>query len=249
MFGTKNVYAMVTGFQVRVKDEREKDRNHLIETTFEMALTPALADEVLPAMVQDLFKEDGQPREELAEAAFNLTPDPQLLEIRNHPDLDPEVKMSGVTIRKIRTKKADGGAWLLVFTCTWVLSEPSAAIVMIQRLKLGVYLSFQVQEPRLDLQPPDGAAADAQAEPDQAADPDQGNLTLVKGKKGKLGRTRKDKAATSEEVQVKHCQECGAEMPAAATHCPQCGERFIDPPTNDSQGDTTAATDDGPAAS
>jgi hypothetical protein len=226
VFGSKNVYAMVTGFGVRVKDEREKDRNHLVETTFEVPLTYDLADEILPAMAADLFVDTGKelvPRQELAEAAFNLIPDSQLLEIRNHPDLDPEVKLEGVTICRVKAKKGDGGSWLLLFTCSWVLGDPAAAITMIQRLKLGVYLSFTVQEPKLDLQAPDetvdgevvnGGGADT------APAPEDGEMVPAKGRRG---RKRKP-----EPVPVKTCPECGTEYPATANHCPQCGARWVD---------------------
>lgn len=225
MFGTKNVYAMVVGFTVRVKDEREKDRNHLIETTFEVPLTPELAEEILPAMAGDLFDADGTPRPELLEAAFQIPVDPQLLDIRNHPDLDPDVHLDGVTIRKVKAKKGDGGTWLLLFTCTWVMAEPSAAITMIQRLKLGVYLSFQVQEPKLPLDGPADQTVDGQVVgTEDGPKPEDGAMVPADGKK-KRGRPRKPK---NEPIQVKTCPECGTEYPATASHCPQCGARWVD---------------------
>ena len=39
MFATRNVYAMINGFRVRVKDARQKDRNHVIEIDLEIPLT------------------------------------------------------------------------------------------------------------------------------------------------------------------------------------------------------------------
>lgn len=243
MFGSKNVYAMVTGFTVRVKDEREKDRNHLVETTFEVPLTPDLAEEILPAMVADLFLDNGKelvPRPELAEAAFNLIPETQLLQIRNHPDLDPEVKLDGVTIRKVKAKKGDGGAWLLLFTCSWVLGDPATAITMIQRLKLGVYLSFTVQEPKLPLEADQVVDAQVVGGEDVPAD----STALVPAKKR---RGRKPKV---EPVQVKTCPECGTEYPATASHCPQCGARWVDqlPAEAGPDGAETAAGDGAAAA-
>jgi hypothetical protein len=223
MFGRSNVYAMVTAFGVRVKDEREQDRNHLVETTFQVPLTFDLAEEILPAMAHDLFSDNGTemvPRPEIQEAAFNLPLDPQLLQIRNHPDLEPDVKLDGVTVRKIKAKKADGGSWLLVFTCTWVMGDPASAITMIQRLKLGVYLSFQVQEPKLDLQPPD-ETVDGEV---VGSGPKPADGAMVPAKK-KRGRPKK---AKPEPVATKTCTECGTEYPAANTHCPQCGARWVD---------------------
>lgn len=55
MFRKANVYAVVQAFGVRVKDERQQDRNHLVEVGFEVALTYDMADEILPAMARDLF--------------------------------------------------------------------------------------------------------------------------------------------------------------------------------------------------
>jgi hypothetical protein len=52
------------------------------------------------------------------------------------------VRIAGVNLRKIQAKKGEANTWLLQFTATWTLGDPKEAITMIQRLKLGVYLTF-----------------------------------------------------------------------------------------------------------
>ncbi len=152
MFRKENVYAVVQAFGVRVKDERQQDRNHLVEVGFEVALTYDMADEILPAMARDLYlsvKGEMHPRPEMTEATFALSPPQQIMECRNHPDLAPEVRVEGVTLRKIKAVKSDGGTWALRFLANWTLGRPEEVTLMIQRLKLGVYLSFQEQQPAL----------------------------------------------------------------------------------------------------
>jgi len=154
MFGKPNQYGTVSGFNVRVKDEREKDRNHLVEVTFELPLTFDLADEISPAIARDLFndvKGDWTPKPEISNLGMNIAPETQLMTVRTHPDLDPEVRVAGVGLRKITAKKAEAGSWILAFTATWTLGDPKEVVAMIHRLKLGVYLTFEVQEPQLDL--------------------------------------------------------------------------------------------------
>lgn len=155
MFRKENVYAVVQAFGVRVKDERQQDRNHLVEVGFEVALTYDMADEILPAMARDLYlsvKGEMHPRPEMTEATFALSPPPQIMECRNHPDLAAEVRVEGVTLRKIKAVKSDGGTWALRFLANWTLGRPEEVTLMIQRLKLGVYLSFQEQQPALPVE-------------------------------------------------------------------------------------------------
>ena len=200
MFGRNDVFATVNAFNVRVKDEREQDKNHLVEVTFEVPLTFDLMDEISPAIARDLFetvKGQHHPRTELNDAGLNLTPEQQLMIIRNHPELDPEVKIAGVQLRKIRAKKADGNAWLLVFTAMWTLGDPKEATLMIQRLKQGVYLTLEAQEPKLDLQdaaPGDDAGQDAQV--DQS-----GNVTSLR-KRGRPRKVKPEPAATEAQDQL-----------------------------------------------
>lgn len=152
MFRKQNVYAVVQAFGVRVKDERQQDRNHLVEVGFEVAMTYDMADEILPAMARDLYlsvKGDMQPRPEMTEATFALAPPQQVMECRNHPDLNAEVRIEGVSLRKIKAVKSDGGTWALRFLANWTLGRPEEVTLMIQRLKLGVYLSFQEMQPAL----------------------------------------------------------------------------------------------------
>lgn len=156
MFQKQNVYAVVQSFGVRVKDERQQDRNHLMEVGFEVSLTYDMADQILPAMARDLYlsvKGDMQPRPEMTEAVFALTPPEQVMECREHPDLQPEVRVEGVSLKKIKAVKGSGGSWALRFTATWTLGRSEEVALMIRRLKLGVYLSFQEMQPALPVQP------------------------------------------------------------------------------------------------
>lgn len=153
MFATQNIYAMVNGFRVRVKDPREKDRNHLVEVDFEVPLTHTLADELMPAMARDLFEEvngEWMARPEILEASFDISPEIQIIEVREHPQLDPLVRVPGVSIRKIATYKGEANAVLLAFTATWTLGDyEREAVAMIKRLKVGVYLTCEQQQPAL----------------------------------------------------------------------------------------------------
>lgn len=151
MFKTPNVYAMVQGFAVRPKDERENDKNHLVETEFEMMLTHALADEIMPAMARDLFQEvsgEWLARPEMKEAVFVLTPGKQNVTVAVHPDTD-QMKLAGVTIRNIRAVKTDAGTWALRFKCTWQFTLDSEAILMIRNLRQGLYLTMEAQQPSI----------------------------------------------------------------------------------------------------
>lgn len=152
MFGTPNQFAKVIGFGVRVKDERQADRNHQIEATFEVPMTHSLADEISPAMARDLFqsvKGEFVPKAELTEAKFALKPETQSMVVREHPDMAPMLRVEGVTLRKIRVRKTDAGSWALVFTATWVLGQDSEATSMIRSLKASIYVTLQQQQPSL----------------------------------------------------------------------------------------------------
>lgn len=201
MFGRPDVYATVGGFNVRVKDEREQDKNHLVEATFEVPLTFELMDEINPAIAKDLFntsRGEHTPKPELNDAGLNLAPEPQLLKLKNHPELEPEVTIPSVGIRKVRAKKGEGNTWLLVFTATWTLGDPKEVMIIIQRLKQGTYLTMMAMEPRLDLQEPgpDEPAATATVEPG-------GNVTSIQTG-GRRGRKKKDP-----EGEAKNQEEAG----------------------------------------
>lgn len=188
MFGKENQYGMVASFGVRVKDEREKDRNHTVEVTFELPLPFELADEISPAIARDLFdkvKADWVPKPEIASLVMNLSPETQLMTVRTHPELDPDVRIAGVNLRKIQAKKVEAGAWALQFTTSWTLGDPKEAITMIQRLKQGVYLTFVTQEPQLDLQSPASSVVDGEVVGTATVD-GGGNVTSIK-----RGRRRK----------------------------------------------------------
>jgi hypothetical protein len=160
MFGKSNVYAMIAAFKVRVKDAREKDRNHLVEIDLEVPLTHELADDIMPKMASDLFDAvNGEwvPKAEIEEASFALQPDTQIFEMRDHPELDTLVRIPGVNIRKVCAYKGEGNTLLLGFTATWTLGDyQKEAVLLIQRLKSGVYLTCIAQQPAL----PDTTAPD-----------------------------------------------------------------------------------------
>ena len=163
MFRTTDVYAMVKAFAVRPKDERENDANHLVETEFEMMLTHALADEILPAMARDLFQEvsgEWMARPEFKDATFVLTPGKQNVTVAVSPGHDP-VKILGCTIRNIRAQKTDAGTWALLFKCTWQFTVDAEAILMIRNLRKGLYLTMEAQQPSIL----DGATAEKEDQP------------------------------------------------------------------------------------
>lgn len=197
MFKQKNVYAMVKGFGVRLKDEREQDRNHLVEVAFEVPLDHDLADEILPAMAKDLFivvAGELKPKPEMQEAVFNLNPHPQLMVIKTHPDMPEDARIAGTTLRRIKAVKIEGGTWALNFTATWSLGDPKEAILMIQRLKLGVYLTLEEQQPALPVDQVDGEVVDGEKTAEQPG------LTLAKGNQGKGGRKKKGAGKTDGEA-------------------------------------------------
>lgn len=207
MFRTPNVYGMVTGFNVRVKDEREQDRNHLIEVTYELPLSYELADEILPAMARDLFmkgKDGNQPRPEIKKSVFDLSVGQQVMEVKTHPDLPAEARIEGVSLRKIAAVKAEAGTWLLQFTATWQLGHTSEAVLMIQRLKQGVYLSLTEQAPKLGLSGEDDIPA-ASPEANVAAGPGR-----------RRGRPRKDADVAADGKSAAAGDESAAEPVAAA---------------------------------
>lgn len=153
MFGSQNVYCTVSAFAgVRVKDEREQDRNHLVEVRFECPLTPELAEEIQPALVRDLFdKERGthQPKAELGTVFINLSPGTQIMTVRPHPDLDPLARTQGVQIRKVRASKSDAGTWMLGWVANFPFDE-AMIIGLMRALKSGVYITYERMDPALD---------------------------------------------------------------------------------------------------
>lgn len=187
MFGSKNVYVMINGFKIRVKDARQKDRNHLAEVDFELPLTYALADEIMPAMARDLFEDvkgEWIPRSEILEAAFDVNPETQILELREHPELDPFVKIHGVTIRKVVSYKGEGQAVLLGFTATWNLGDYERELVqLVKRLKAGAYVSCEAQQMTLV----DTTVPASQQGADVKVDGKTGNVESIAGR-GRRGR-------------------------------------------------------------
>lgn len=224
MFNRQHVYGTITGFRARTKDEREQDRNHLVEVDLEVPLTYDLADEILPAMARDLFDDaNGSwvPKPEIRETEFNIAPPPQLMAIREHPDLDTtEVKIGQVTLRKVRAKKAEAAVLVLAFTCSWVLGDDKELTTMVRRLKTGVYLTFTEQEPKLDLQPPD-QTVDGEVVESQPGLPTDGGEAPPAPKR--RGRPKKLNPAPAATVAVLACPQCRTEVPAGVRVCPQCG--------------------------
>lgn len=166
MFERENVFGMIVGFGVRVKDAREKDKDHLIEAKFEVPLDHDLAQDIMPAMATDLFnkvKGGWQAKPEVDELAFNMNPDLQILELREHPELPAVVRIAGVSIRKVVAYKGEADALFLGFTTTWTLGDEQEPIAIIKRLKTGVYMTSTAQQPTLETQP-------ALAEEPQAAE-------------------------------------------------------------------------------
>lgn len=185
MFRQQNVYTMIAGFGVRVKDEREQNRNHIVEVDLELPMDYSLAEEILPAMARDLFIKVGgdmKPRPEMQQCVFAFTTAKQIMEVRVHPELKAEARIEGVELRKIRAVKSEGGAWLLKFTAYWTLGLPSEVVLVIQRLKLGVYLTMQEQAPTLDL---GTGPVDAEVVAAQGAEAAGGDLPAGRKKRGR----------------------------------------------------------------
>jgi hypothetical protein len=222
MFGKENQYGTVAGFTVRVKDEREKDRNHLVEVSFELPLTFELADEISPAIARDLFNEikgEWTPKPEISTLGMNISPAQQLMTLREHPDLDPQVKIAGVTVRKIVAKKGEANTWLLTFTATWTLGDPKEAITMIQRLKMGVYLTFVEQEPQLDLSGNQGDIVDGEVVDGQKANVDEGGnvVGMTPKKRKRAGRRTPEQEGQDQEAEARKAlppADDAAEQPA-----------------------------------
>lgn len=225
MFNRQDVYGTVVGFSVRVKDEREQDRNHLVEVGFEVPLTYELADEIMPAMARDLFQKVGgeyQPRPEIQEAIFNVATEQQVMTVKTHPELPADVRVGSVTLRRVKAKKGEAGTWLLSFLATWTLGDPKEAITMIQRLKTGVYLTFEVQQPALDMGP---APVDGEVIGEVIKAQVDGNSTVTalvprRGRKKKAPATDQ---GTYEPPPTTLCPGCKNEIPTSVKVCPACG--------------------------
>jgi hypothetical protein len=208
MFGTANQSATIDGFNVRVKDERERDRNHIIEATFGVLLTHDLADEIMPQMARDLFQQvkgDWIPKPEMTGAEFALQPKTQILTIRQHPEMEAVFRVQGVTLRRISVYKAEGGQWMLQFTASWVLGVDVEAVALIRGLKTAVYLTLEEQQPDM-LDPGQAPDAGTTATVDQS-----GNVESIRS--GRRKRGARGAAAGGDNPDVK--PEAGGDEPAA----------------------------------
>lgn len=195
MFRTQSdVFANVQGFQVRVKDQRQGDPNHIVEVKFDMQLTRDLAADIMPQMAFDLFQEvkddTYQPKQELQQAKFSLPATNWRMQVRTHPDVAPEVTVDGVGIRKLLVTKVEAGTWLLTFTAMFTMGGEAEAVAFIRWLKKGVYLTLvAIQKDLLDAAE-DGGAGDQQALPTAGEDPaDQAAPTPAKTRK-RRGRSQ-----------------------------------------------------------
>lgn len=181
-----------------MKDEREKDRNHVVEVEWEAPLTFDLADEISPALARDLFDaEAGEmvAKREIQELAPVLAVGRQIMTVKPHPDLEPLGRLSGVELRKIWITKSDAGTWLISFLTMFTFEERTV-IGLIKHLKLGVYLTFEPEAPALDFDGKAAAAGDDQPGPvtDFAAD---AGVTAPK-----RGRGRPRKARNPDQVKA-----------------------------------------------
>lgn len=190
-----------------MKDEREKDRNHVVEVEWEAPLTYDLADEISPALARDLFDQeagDMVPKREIQELAPVLAVSRQIMTVRPHPDLEPLGKLGGVELRKIWITKSEAGTWLVSFLTMFPFEERTV-IGLIKHLKLGVYLTFVPEAPDLPFEGTDGKAA-------AAGDGDMGihtdNVVPMSPAAaagigtGKRGRGRPRKARNPEQVKA-----------------------------------------------
>ena len=137
-----------------------------------------------------------------------------------------------MNLRKIVAKKAEAGTWLLQFTTTWTLGDPKEAITMIQRLKLGVYLTFEAQEPQLDLQGPADTTVDGEVVGTEAKVDGGGNVVSMTPKGGR-GRKRKK---TPEQEAKDQVAEGRRALPPADD--PLAGDD--QPPADEAAGDNPA---------
>jgi hypothetical protein len=153
MWKDKDVYTTIKAFGVRVKDERQNDRNHLVEVSFETPLTHDLADQILPAMARDLFDRQQNPKPEMTQTTFAVDVKKQILTVRLAPDMPDAARILGVTLRDITAVKTEGKTWALQFKANFNLGTDAEAILFIRQLRQGVYLSMeQMQLNMLDEQ-------------------------------------------------------------------------------------------------
>lgn len=237
MFGRSNVFATLTKFAgVRVKDEREQDRNYVVEVEFEAPLTYELAEDLNPAVARDLFDQEGADavaKRELSEVRIGIPVGRQIMTVRQHPELEPIGRLAGVEIRRILASKSKAGTWLL----SWVIMfgmDDLMVIALIRLQKVGVYLTFEVQEPALGFEGTDGktAAAGPDLLPDE---PETDAPAAGKGKGRGRGRGKRgQQGANVVAMPTKTCPDCGTEFPANVLNCPQCGARVgVPAPTVD----------------
>lgn len=151
MWKDKDVYTTIKSFGVRVKDERQNDRNHLVEVSFETPLGHDLADQILPAMARDLFDKQQNPKPEMTSSVFAVDVKKQILTVRLAPDMPDAARILGVTVRDITAVKTEGKTWALQFKANFTLGTDAEAILFIRQLRQGVYLSMEQMQMGLGL--------------------------------------------------------------------------------------------------
>lgn len=162
---SENLQVVVERITFRSKNSREKDPTKIVEITFEAPLDRELAIDVVPEMADDLFTSRGKPKVDMADVGYNVKPGQYLMAARLSP-AGRQQKLSGCTIRNVNAYKASGdanGAWLLGFTVAFILLTPEEVLPFIKHLRQAVFLTFEEQEPTMDLQDGDDAGGGAEA--------------------------------------------------------------------------------------
>lgn len=151
---SENLQVTVEQMIFRSKNRREKDPTKVAEITFEAPLDHDLARDVVPEMADDLFTSRGKPKVDMVEASYAVKPAQYLMAARLTP-AGRQQKISGVTIRNVVAYKASGDAnqgWMLGFTVSFILLTPEEILPFLKHLKASVFLTFEEQEPTMELE-------------------------------------------------------------------------------------------------
>lgn len=156
MFAQANTRVSIVNFGgVRIKDAREQDPTHLIDISMETPFTPDLAEDVSPKIKRDVFDEvrssdEGwSPKPEMTQVNLNLSPGPQILTIRAHPDLEPVARVEAVLLRHVKVRKqAKADVWMLSWVNTFTL-DPEVVAGLMRYIKVGVFVTYEKQQGEL----------------------------------------------------------------------------------------------------
>lgn len=188
---------------IRIKDERENDRNLLVEFSFEAPLTADLAEEICPAWVPELFSENGRdwtPRPEFSKVTTSLAPKRQIVTLRANPDLPEFAREIGVGVKNVVVKKAAKlEAWVLSWTMTFPLTD-HLTLGLIQMIRRGVYMTCELMDPKLFPEEADDDVVEAGA--------DEGGVGKTARRRGrpksdKAPKGKRGKKGASKEVDQK----------------------------------------------